>query len=295
MIRKNLISFQTKDGFQLDALLLLSSSDNNEDILNKPIIVYIHGVLGHFLARGTPRLLPPALLEHGINSFSVNTRMAFMGQIMGEGILDDTINDIDASLDLLKKEGFSNIFILGYSLGANLVAYYASKRSDPSIRGLILEGCAFSLPEAQKKRWDKWNSEPSYDEVYRKAKEILGSDPYKSSKDQIFIVYRAWGPTFNPFHIEIFTYKTWWFMRGPEAYNAMTYKLIPNIKVPILFIQGENDDILGAWEATELARLVREAGNPDITVKYMPKAKHDCMENPDETVTALVDWISQLP
>lgn len=294
MIRKNLISFQTKDGFQLDALLLLSSSDNKEDILNTPIILYIHGVLGHFLARGTPRLLPPALLEHGINSFSVNTRMAFMGQIMGEGILDDTINDIDASLDLLKKEGFRRIFIFGYSLGANLVAYYASKRSDPSIHGLILEGCAFSLPEAQKKRWDKWNSEPSYDEVYRKAKEILEPDPYKSSKDQIFIVYRAWGPTFNPFHIEIFTYKTWWFMRGPEAHNAITYKLISKIKAPILFLQGENDDILEPWESKELANLVREAGNSNVTVKYIPKAMHDCMENPDEIIKAIADWISKL-
>ncbi|MBF8302351.1 MAG: Hydrolase 4 protein [Candidatus Dadabacteria bacterium] len=294
MIRKNLISFQTKDSFQLDALLLLSSSDNKEDIINTPIILYIHGVLGHFLARGTPRLLPQALLEHGINSFSVNTRMAFMGQIMGVGIFDDIINDIDASLDLLKKEGFSKIFILGYSLGANLVAYYASKKSDPCIHGLILEGCAFSLPEAQKKRWDKWNSEPSYDEVYRKAKEILEPDPYKSSKDQIFIVYRAWGPTFNPFHIEIFTYKTWWFMRGPEAHNAIAYKLISKIKAPILFLQGENDDILEPWESKELANLVREAGNSNVTVKYIPKAMHDCMENPDEIIKAIVDWISQL-
>ena len=293
MIRKNLISFQTKDSFQLDAFLLLRSSNNKVDVLNTPIIIHIHGVLGHFLARGTPRLLPQVLLEHGINSFSVNTRMAFMGQIMGVGIFDDIINDIDASLALLKKEGFSKIFILGYSLGANLVAYYASKRSDPCIHGLILEGCAFSLPDAQRKRWEKWNSEPSYDEVYRKAKEILGPDPYKSSKDQIFIVHRAWGPTLNPFHIEIFTYKTWWFMRGPEAYNAITYKLISKIKVPILFLQGENDDILQPWEAKELARLVYEAGNPKVTVKYIPQAMHDCMENPDATVRAIADWISQ--
>jgi pimeloyl-ACP methyl ester carboxylesterase len=219
--------------------------------------------------------------------------MAFMGQIMGDGILDDTINDLDASLELLKKKGFRKIFIFGYSLGANIVAYYASKRTDPSIKGLILEGCAFSLPDAQRKRWEKWNSLPSYDEVYSKAKQILGPDPYKSSNDQIFIVYRAWGPTLNPFHIEILTYKTWWFMRGPEAYNAMTYKLVSNIKIPILFLQGENDDILGASEATELASLVREAGNPNLTVKYIPRAKHDCMENPDETVTAIVNWLSE--
>ncbi len=83
-------------------------------------------------------------------------------------------------------------------------------------------------------------------------------------------------------------------MRGPEAYNAMTYKLISKVRAPILFLQGEDDDILEPWESKELANLVREAGNPDIKVKYMPKAKHDCMENPDETVRAIADWISQL-
>lgn len=294
MIRKNLISVQTNDSFQRDAFLLLRSSDNKEDVLNAPIILHIHGVLGHFLARGTPRLLPPALLEHGINSFSVNTRMAFMGQIMGEGIFDDAINDIDASLDMLRKEGFRKIFIPGYSLGANIVAYYATKRIDPSIQGVILEGCSFSLPEAQRKRWGKWNSKPSYDEVYRKAREVLAPDPYKSSRDQVFIVYRAWGPTFDPFHIDIFTYKTWWFMRGPEAYNAMTHRLISKITVPILFLQGENDDILESWEARELARLVHTAGNSDATVKYIPHASHDCMENPEETVRAIVNWVSSL-
>jgi pimeloyl-ACP methyl ester carboxylesterase len=296
MIRRkeSLMSLQTKDGFQLDALLLLMELDNKEDILSAPVILYIHGVLGHFLARGTPRLLPPALLEHGISSLSVNTRLAFMGQIMGEGIFDNTIYDIDASVELLVKEGFRQIFILGYSLGANIAAYYASKRSDPNVRGLILEGCAFSLPDSQRRRWDKWNSVPSYNEIYSKAKEILGPDPHKSLNDQIFIVHRAWGPTFNPFHIEIYTYKTWWFMRGPEAYNTMTYNLISKVKVPILFIQGEDDDILGPWEAKELSRLVCEAGNSDVTVKYIPKAKHDCMENFDETVRTIVNWVYSL-
>jgi alpha-beta hydrolase superfamily lysophospholipase len=83
-------------------------------------------------------------------------------------------------------------------------------------------------------------------------------------------------------------------MRGPEAYNAMTYKLISNVRVPVLFLQGENDDIIESRETEELARLVRESGNPDVIVKYIPKAGHDCMENPDETVRVIVDWISSI-
>ncbi|HWP90897.1 MAG TPA: alpha/beta fold hydrolase [Thermodesulfobacteriota bacterium] len=290
---KRLISFRAEDGFLLNALLLTKSFNNEEvDLLDRPIIIHVHGVLGHFLARGTPRLLPPALLEHGISSFSVNNRMAFMGQIMGEGIFDYAIKDIDAAVDLLRKEGFRKIFIFGYSLGANIVAYHASQRPNAGIQGLILEGCAFSLPDSQRKRWEKWDSIPTYDEVYVRAREVLGKDPDKSANDQIFIVYRAWGPTFNPFHVEIFTYKTWWFMRGPEAYNAMTFRVISKIKVPILFLQGENDDILDPGEAKDLADLVHKAGNHDITVRYIPRAMHDCMENPEETVKSIVEWVS---
>lgn len=289
---KRLMSFQAEDGFRIDALFLSRGFERKEDLLNTPIVIHVHGVLGNFLARGTPRLIPPALLEHGYSSFSINTRMAFLGQIMGDGIFDNAIMDIDAAVSLLREEGFRRIFILGYSLGANIVAYYASERPNAPIQGVILEGCAFSLPDSQRRRWERWNSIPSYDEVCKRAREILGPDPSRSKNDRIFIVYRAWGSTFNPFHVEIFSYKTWWFMRGPEAHNAKTNKLIARVKVPILFLQGENDDILAPWESRELARLAREAGNQDVTVRYIPNAMHDCMGNPDETIRAIVSWIS---
>lgn len=292
--QQRFITFKAEDGFQVHSLLLSKEFENKDELSNIPVIIHIHGVLGHSLARGSPRLLPPALLEHGIGSFSMNTRMAFVGQIFGEGIFDDTIKDVDAAVNLLKEEGFRKIFILGYSLGANIAAYYVAERPDVDLCGLILEGCAFSLPDSQKRRWEKWKSIPSYDDVYRKAKDVLRSDPYNSPNDQVFIVYRAWGNTFNPFHQEIYTYKTWWFMRSPEAENAKTYKLMPKIKLPVLFLQGENDDIVEVWEGKELARLVRKAGNSKVAVKYIPRAGHDCMENPAETVKAVVDWVSFL-
>ncbi|MFQ5787907.1 MAG: alpha/beta hydrolase, partial [Thermodesulfobacteriota bacterium] len=223
--QRRLITFQAKDGYRINAFLLSGNYDTKDDLLTKPIIIHIHGVLGHFLARGTPRLLPPALLDHGISSLSINTRMAFLGQIMGEAIFDKTLYDIEAAVDLLKHEGFRNIFILGYSLGANLVAYYASEKYDSNVRGLILEGCSFSLPESQKKRLQKWDSIPTYEDIYDRAQKILRPDPYSSQNDQIFIIYRAWGPTFNPVDTEIFTYRTWWFMRSPDAPYAKTFKL----------------------------------------------------------------------
>ncbi len=289
--QRKLISIESKDDFLIHSLLVTGEYKNKEHLHKSPIIILVHGVLGHFLARGTPRQMPKILTEYGINSFSINTRMAFLGQIMGHAIFDRAIYDIDAAFDYLKGEGFRNIFILGFSLGANLAAYYASTRPGLDIRGLVLEGCAYSLPDSQRKRWNKWNSIPSYDEVYKKAKEVLGPDPLSSPDDRIFLVNRAWGDSLNPFHNEIFTYKTWWFMRSPEANNAKTYKIISGVKAPVLFLQGKNDDILASRECYDLARLARIAGNRAVKIKYVPAAMHDCMENPDVTIRTIVSWI----
>ena len=81
-------------------------------------------------------------------------------------------------------------------------------------------------------------------------------------------------------------------MKGPEATKTKAYKLIPEVKIPILFLRGENDRLIETQETTDLAAIANEAGNSDVTIKYIPDARHDCMENPDKTIEAIVDWIS---
>ncbi len=291
---KQLVSFKSKDGFEVYAVLTVSKKRNEKEFFNTPIIIQVHGVLGNFLTRGTPRLLPPALFDVGIHSFSINTRMAHMGQIMESAIFDETINDIDAAVKYLVKLGFHRIFILGYSLGANLVAYYTSISKHKNIKGIILEGCSYSLPESQKARLEKWKSIPNYEDIYESAKHLLGSNPLKTKNDKIFVVYRAWGPTFNPIDCEMFSYKTWWFMRSPEADNAKTYKLIDKIKIPILFINGKNDDIVEAWEPKELKKILTRSGNNNVKTRLIPDAKHDCMENPKSTIAAISNWVRKI-
>jgi alpha-beta hydrolase superfamily lysophospholipase len=292
--QRRLISINSKDDFLIHSLLVTGEHEKPGDLFKTPIVIMVHGVLGHFLARGTPRQLPLLLTERGINSFSINTRMAHLGQILGKAIFDLTEYDIEAAVDFLKNEGFENIFILGFSLGANLAAYYAAKNPGAGIRGLILEGCAYSLPDSQKNRWNRWGSIPSYEEVYEKARELLGPDPANSPKDEIFLVNRAWGDTLNPFHNEIFTYKTWWFMRSPEARHAKTCTVMPGVKAPILFLQGVNDDILEEWECRELARLASDAGNRSVEVRYIEDAMHDCMENPESASNTITEWIGKI-
>ncbi|NIS08176.1 MAG: alpha/beta hydrolase [Candidatus Dadabacteria bacterium] len=291
---KKLVTFKAKDGFEINAVLTVCRKRNEEQLYNTPIIIQVHGVLGNFLTRGTPRLLPPALFDVGIHSLSINSRMAHMGQIIDSAIFDETIYDIDAAVKYLVKLGFHRIFILGYSLGANLTAHYASVNTHRNVKGVILEGCSYSLPESQKDRLKKWDSIPNYDDIYSAAKQQLGSDPLKSKNDMIFVVYRAWGPTFNPIDCEMFSYKTWWFMRSPEAENAKTYKIIDKIKIPVLFINGKNDDIVFSWEPKDLKKILERSGNTHVKLKQIPDAKHDCMENPKATISAISGFVKKI-
>jgi hypothetical protein len=284
--QRKLININSKDGFIHFSWLRVNTRNRRPH--ETPIVIVVHGVLGHFLARH-PGSCP--LRPTGINTFSINTRMAHLGQIFGRAIFD-TAARYKAAVEFLKRGVCKDIHTV--QPGANLSALYAANKPEPEVKGLILEGCAYSLPDSQKKRWEKWNSRPSYDEVYEKARELLGTDPLTSPRDEIFLVNRAWGDTFNPFHNEIYTYKTWWFMRSPEAHHAKTCTVIPRVKVPVLFLQGVNDDILEEWESRELARLAAEAGNDSVDVRYIENAKHDCMENPDAASDSIARWIEAI-
>lgn len=290
--QQTLLRFRADDGLLISALLVTKEYENKDAILDIPVLLQIHGLLGHFLARGTPRLLPHALLDRGFHSMSINTRLAYAGQMTSRGIVDDTIKDVDAAVQFLTREGFRNIFILGYSLGAAMLVHWAAHREHPYLRGLVLEGGHYSLPDSLRRRSAQWKSMPTYDELYAKAHTVLGDDPYHSTNDETFVVYRASGPSREPIHSEIFTYKTWWFMAGPEAHTAMAYKHIGRINSPILMIRGENDELVEGWEPEALAKIVREAGNTHVRVRQIPNAGHDCMENPDEMLKEIVNLMS---
>jgi pimeloyl-ACP methyl ester carboxylesterase len=290
--RQNLIRFRTQDNFLISSLLVTKEFDRKEEVLDIPILLQIHGLLGHFLARGTPRLLPHTLVEHGFNAMSMNTRLAYAGQITGQGIFDDTIQDIEGAVEFLNHEGFRNIFILGYSLGACMAAYWAANREHPSVKGLILEGVHYSTPDSKRKQFAKWGSCPTYEEVSEKARAVLGDDPYNSPNDETFIIFQARGPSSEPLSDEIFTYKTWWFMVGPEAQATMTYKHIDRINLPILLIRGENDPLVEDWEAEALALIARKSGNQNVRVRQIPDAGHDCMENLDEMLKEIIHVLS---
>lgn len=64
--QRRLLTYNAPDEFEINALLTTPEFKSEEELFKKPIIINVHGVLGNFLARGTPQILPTVLLEKGI-------------------------------------------------------------------------------------------------------------------------------------------------------------------------------------------------------------------------------------
>jgi pimeloyl-ACP methyl ester carboxylesterase len=282
------------DGGKIDALLYRSTAEM-QGSEKEPIVVHIHGFLGNFLD-GSQRFLPPILARAGFSSISVNTRMANFGLFFGYGLLDDTIPQIDRVVIYLKELGYTKIILSGYSLGTSIVLRYASIRNDPSIypslKGVVSLATPYSMPNSIRRRWDRWGSKPAYQQVYEEAKEILKPDPYHSTEDRTILIYRARGDSYRPEHTEIYTYKTWWFLAGPEAETAQAYKKMERIKIPILLIQGWYDDVVNPQECYDLARVALNAGNEDVSALYV-NAGHTFEGKEEELGDIIIRWLNR--
>lgn len=271
---------------------------NNDSDKRKTIIIHVHGFLGNFLD-GSQRFLPPILAKAGYSSISINTRMANFGLFFGFGIVDDTIPQIDGVVRYLGEMGYEKIIVSGYSLGGGVVFRYLSEKSrrpdseeTELLKGVIALATPYSIPDSIRRRWNKWESQPSYDEVYEEAKIILGDDPHGSRQDRTILVFRARGDSYRPEHTEIYTYKTWWFLAGPEASAVKSCEQIEDIKLPILLIQGWNDAFVKPEETHNLAQIAIDGGNDDVSAYYL-NTGHTLEGKEEEMGDIITRWLDR--
>ncbi len=269
---------------------------HEEHVANTPIIVRLHGVLGNLLDE-TEHALPQILATHGYSSLTMNTLLANLGLFYGFGIFDDAMPQIDAVCDFLRQVGFKNIVIAGHGLGGCMAIRYAALRNDrdqhPDIRGVIAIATSSSLPDMIRRRWERFSSEPSYEEMYRRAKRLCRPEPGQdAASDETVVVKRAHGHTTLPEHSEIYTLRTWWALAGPEAEGPKPRLHIGQATAPILLVHGAQDDMIDPREGEELSAIAREAGHQDIT-QVVLDAGHSLEGKQEELGQTILGWLRE--
>jgi alpha-beta hydrolase superfamily lysophospholipase len=269
---------------------------NSEHVTNKPVILRLHGLLGNLLDE-TEHDLPQILAKHGYSSITMNTSLANLGLFFGFGFFEDVMPQIDAACDYLRKVGFQKIVIAGHGVGGCMAIRYGAWRNqqspNPDIHGVIGIATAYSLPDTIRKRWERFGSQPTYQEVYEKAKQIFQPLPGKEPlDDETIVVTSAHGPTRRPEHSEIYTLKTWWALAGPEAEGPKAHRHIGNISVPILLVHGTKDELIAQQEFEALGNVAKAAGNQDVTMLNL-EAGHNLAGKHEELGQGIVNWLQK--
>ncbi len=265
----DLVSLPTADGQSWDGLLYRPRGGDRER--RRLVVVVVHGSVGNFLA-GVPRWVSFGLARSGFSVLSINTRMANFGAFFG-GLLHLTPLDLDPALALLHRRGYRRVALLGYSLGATIVTHYQVLRPDPSVVGLVTLAHPLSLPGSLRRRWARFGARPTYEELEARARPVVAADP-DGQEDEIVVVRRAHGPTDAPVDAEIWTYRSWWSCRGPEAPHAVSAERIGGLRVPVAMIQAGLDQLVGPGEGEELSRIALAGGCPLAEVTTIAGADH---------------------
>jgi dienelactone hydrolase len=240
-----------------------------------------------------PRRLAFHLAHQGYAALTANTRMANYGVFFGTGLLDQAQLDIAAAVRALRERGFRRIILLGYSMGSTMVSHYQAVHAPPEIIGVCTLAHPLSLPLSLRRRWEHFGSIPSYNDMCSIiTREMEASDD--PERDRIVIVRRATGPSDRPEHAEIWTYRTWWHSRGPEALAAESRRWVGLLRVPLGVLQAAEDPLISQDEGRLLAKLARDGGCPEVDLKFIAGANHTFDGFELAGANAALEWVARL-
>ena len=284
----DLVVTHTEDGQNWDGMIFRPGGDDSRR--KHLAVLVVHGSVGNYLS-GVPRRVSFGLANAGFTVLSVNTRMANYGVIFGGGLMHRTPLDLDAALDVLRRRGFREIVLLGFSMGATVVTHYQALRQPSDVVGVCTLAHPASLPDALRLRWGHFGAEPGYEEVSEMVHNRLAPDFERGHRDRIFLVRRARGFGERPLDGEVWTYRTWWHSRGPRAPHAESRLRIGHVTVPLAIIQAGEDELVREAEGAELEALARQGDCPSVLLETIPDADHGFTGLDAELIDAVVDWL----
>jgi dienelactone hydrolase len=284
-----LVLIDSEDGQQWDGMLF-EPARGGDPMRRRLAVLVVHGSVGNYLT-GVPRRISFGLANAGFTVLSINTRMANYGVFFGGGLMHQTPRDIGPAVAYLRRVGFKRIVLLGFSLGATMVTHFQALREPEGVVGLCTVAHPASLPGSLRRRWEHFGAQPGYESVTRLARARIGADPEDPRNDRILIVRRSRGPTDEPLDAEIWTYRTWWFSRGPEAPHAESRLRVGEVSVPIGIFQAGEDELVMDDEGALLAGLARQGRAPSVELHTIEGADHVFSGRDQQLVEAVAEWL----
>jgi pimeloyl-ACP methyl ester carboxylesterase len=169
--------------------------------------------------------------------------------------------------ELLEKAGIRECILIGHSDGGSIALIYAGGTSSPLVRGLITESAHVFCEEITVRSIQQAGENYKKGNLRRKLEKYHG--------DNVDCAFWGWNGA--------------WLHPDFRDWNLEEY--LPGIKVPLLVIQGENDEY---GTAAQVETIARHAG-AGAEVLMLPDCGHSPhREQRAPTFQAMKDFISRI-
>jgi pimeloyl-ACP methyl ester carboxylesterase len=236
--------------------IILQGLMKNAKIKSKKLIIHIHGMSGNFYENSFIKQMIEDYPNNKVDFLTVETRGSELMRwfyktdgnptLIGNAyeLIEDSDKDIEAWLNFAIKQGYKEIYLQGHSLGCSKIAYTITKHnlkvkgiiliSPSDMHGLRLHPSEIKdhtkrLKQAEKMKKDGKGSELIPGLMWDYA--VLSANSYLSIFGEATKVFNFFNPKDG-------------------------FKILNNIKVPVLAIVGTKDDGIctDAYEAMEMMK-----------------------------------------
>ncbi len=279
----DLIGINNSEGLRLDGAFFSPTGSNTRQGLVDAVLL-IHGSRGNFCDPATVAMAE-ALRSRGYAALALNTNAHDTvwfnlsdGVYKGNAfeILDHTRLDLKAGVDYLWDSGYRNIALLGHSMGAVRVTYYAALEEDPRVAGII----PVSPVRLSYSYYMTSEDAEEFQSNVRNAQDMVAQGKEHELVSVKFPI------------TQLFSAASYLDKHGPEErYNLL--KLAPQIRVPMLALAGSLET---HTRLRDMARDLAEAAVNSHNVEWqiIDGGDHSLNNSKEEAAEAVLKFLASL-
>lgn len=279
----DLITITSGDGMTLDGIFCEPTAGVTP---KGPVdaMLLIHGSGGSFYRVAT-KAMAEDLRNQGYACLAINTKghdtvwsPQGSGQYYGNAleILDNSRHDLRAGIDYLWEKGYRNIGLLGHSMGAVKVGYYAATEDDDRVVTVI----PISPVRLSYSYYMQSENADEFRSIIERADQMEAEDRAQEIMEVRFPI------------AQMFSAASYLDKHGPaERYNLVD--LSPRIKVPMLVLGGEQETHTRLRDCPQ-DMITAAVNSPRAEFYIVPGGNHSLLNSMDIASARVLEWLASL-
>jgi len=253
--RPEFLRYETDDHEILQALLWDSPRDG------KAIVIYVASATGGFVGQHDLGSVAVPIRGKGYAFMAINVRTLGRPDGWVFSRFEDCVQDVGAAVRVAKSRDFTDIVLVGHSLGGPRAMYYWVQTREQSVRALVFMGSIVSPYGEAQLRWPK-EKRAEYDRFLQYARDLIAQGrggEVLTYKD----FFREPGATVPP-NLTLSAQTFVNLFGAPHESNASIVKFADQITIPTLVIHSPEDEMAIGKNAEEIYAKIKGAPRRDL-------------------------------